>query len=417
MTKTILVGADLNSNKLMDYYMKELENLAKASNLNVVYTITQSIKGVNPVYYIGSGKVEEIQTFVENLDAELIIFNNELSGSQIRNLEREIGCQVIDRTMLILDIFARRASTKEAMLQVEIAQLEYLRPRLIGLTSSLNRQQGGIGSRGPGEKQLELDKRKLDHEKSKLLKELDEIVKSRKIQRKTRSRSAIKKVAIVGYTNAGKSTLLNKLIEVTSNDDDKQVFEKDMLFATLETSTRHITLADHKNFIVTDTVGFVSNLPHHLIESFKSTLEEITEADYLIHVVDASNENYDTQIEITTNTLEEIGVHDIPTLYIYNKSDLIDYQIQPTNFPSIVVSLISENGIQKVIDFISIELFKDYETVTMLIPFNEGDLVSYLNEHNPIIKQEYNEKGTILTLEINELQKNKYATYIKKDLK
>lgn len=415
MEKVLLVGADLSQDGMMDYYMEELENLANASNLEVVYTITQQLNRVNPPLYIGKGKVEEIKTFVDNLDVDMVIFNNELSGSQIRNLENALDVRVIDRTLLILDIFAKRAKTKEAMLQVEIAQLSYMKPRLVGLTESLNRQQGGIGSRGPGEKKLELDKRKIDQESVRLLRELDEVVKARQVQRRNRNKSNIKKVAIVGYTNAGKSTLLNKLIKITEKDTDKQVFAHNMLFATLETATRHIELNTHKQFIITDTVGFVSNLPHNLVESFKSTLEEITEADYLIHVVDTSNHFYEKQIEVTNQTLEEIGVHDIPTLYVYNKYDLLKEEIKPTNFPNVIVSLLSDTGVKTVLDFIEKELFKDLETVSLLIPFTQGDLISYFNENAHIISRDYTNKGTLLKVELDPLQVSKYASYIQKE--
>ena len=413
MYKAILVGADMTKDGTIDYYMEELHNLAIASDLEVVYTITQAINKITPNLYIGSGKVDEIKRYVNNLDADMVIFNNELSGSQVRNLEQILDCRVIDRTLLILDIFAKRAKTKEAMLQVEIAQLDYLLPRLVGLTDSLNRQQGGIGSRGPGEKKLELDRRRIIRERSKLEKELEDVVKNRQIQRRTRNKTNVKKVAIVGYTNAGKSTLLNSLVDITSHNQDKKVYVKNMLFATLETATRHIVLDNNKDFILTDTVGFVSNLPHKLVESFKSTLEEITEADYLVHVVDTSNEFYEKQIEVTKDTLEELGVHDIPTLYIYNKFDLLDHEIKPTNFPNIIVSLLDKKGVSQVLDFLEKEIFKDYEKVTLLIPFQEGELVSYLNEHNHIISQDYVNEGTVIELELSQLQKQKYADYIK----
>jgi len=412
MYKAILVGADLTKDGTIDYYMEELHNLAIASNLEVVYIITQAINRITPSLYIGSGKVEEIKQYVTNLDADMVIFNNELSGSQVRNLEEILDCRVVDRTLLILDIFATRAKTKEAMLQVEIAQLDYMLPRLVGLSASLNRQQGGIGSRGPGEKKLELDRRRIINDRSRLEKELAEVVKNRQIQRRTRNRSNVKKVAIVGYTNAGKSTLLNALVDLTSQNDDKKVFVENMLFATLETATRHIVLDNNKDFILTDTVGFVSNLPHKLVESFKSTLEEITEADYLIHVVDTSNRFYEKQIEVTKETLEELGVHDIPTLYIYNKYDLLDHEIKPTNFPHIVVSLLDNKAVSQVLNFIEKEIFKDYEVVRLLIPFDQGELVSYLNEHNHIIHQDYVNEGTIIELELSQLQKSKYADYI-----
>ena len=413
MYKAILVGANLYSDGLINYYMEELESLALAREIEVLYSITQALNKISAKFYIGSGKVLEIRTFVENLDADIVIFNNELSGSQIRNLEKEIGVRVIDRTLLILDIFASRAKTKEAMLQVEIAQLEYMLPRLSGLAESLGRQQGGIGSRGPGEKKLELDRRRIMSERSRLKKELIEIVKARKIQRRNRTKSSIKKIAIVGYTNAGKSTLLNALIDFTHRAIDKQVYVEDMLFATLETSTRHIILNNNKEFIATDTVGFVSNLPHNLVESFKSTLEEITEADFLVHVVDTSNEFYEKQIEVTNKTLEEIGVHDIPVIYIYNKYDLINKEIKPLHYPSVIVSLLETEGIRKVINIIERELFKDYELVSLLIPYTEGELVSYFNEHNHIISQKHTNEGTLLELELDQRTKSKYTSYIK----
>lgn len=412
MYKAILVGANINNDPMMEYYMFELKNLAIASHVEVVYSITQSVKSITSRFYIGSGKVEEIKTFVENLDADMVIFNNELSGSQIRNLEEALEVRVVDRTLLIIDIFVKRAKTKEAMLQVEIAQLNYLKTRLVGMRTSLNRQQGGIGSRGPGEKKLELDRRRIDREIVQLNKELVEIVKSRQIQRRNRNKSNIKKIAIVGYTNAGKSTLLNSLIEITNKNHEKQVFVENMLFATLETATRLIQLDNGKQFILTDTVGFVSNLPHSLVEAFKSTLEEITEADYLIHVVDTSNIYHENQIEVTNKTLEEIGVHDIETLYVYNKFDLLDRSITPTHYPNVIVSLLTENGVGEVLGLIKKNLFKDYMEHTLLIPYNEGELVSFLNEHSNIISQEYENEGTRLVVELNQEEKMKYEKYI-----
>jgi len=412
MLKAVLVGAELVSNSMIDYYMKELENLAEASNIEVVYSMTQSLHKITSNFYIGRGKVDEVKEFVDNLEADMVIFNDELSNSQVRNLEEAIGCRIIDRTLLILDIFASRAKTKEAMLQVEIAQLEYLRPRLSGIGASLNRQQGGIGSRGPGEKKLELDRRKILDEIYKLKTELKDVVKSRQIQRRTRNQSNIKKIAIVGYTNAGKSTLLNAMVKVGTEDSDKSVFVKDMLFATLETATRHIQLASNKEFVVTDTVGFISNLPHKLIESFKSTLEEVTEADFLIHVVDGSNKYHNKQIEVTNETLEEIGVHDIPTLYLYNKEDLMDKEIKTLYDPNLIISLLNNKGISQVLEIVEREVFKDYELVKLLIPFSSGDLVSYLIENTHIIKQDYTNDGTVLELELSQIQYKKYAKYI-----
>lgn len=414
MNKAVLVGADLKQDGMIDYYMEELQNLAEAKDIEVVYTITQAINRITPNFYIGSGKVKEIKTFVKNLDADMVIFNDELSSSQLRNLEDEIDTRVIDRTLLILDIFAERARTKEAMLQVEIAQLEYMLPRLIGLKGSLNRQQGGIGLKGPGEKKLELDRRKILDEVTHLKRDLKEVVKARKIQRKNRNKSNVKKVAIVGYTNAGKSTLLNNLVEITNKDLSKKVLEKNMLFATLETSTRNIKLDDKKEFLITDTVGFVSNLPHKLVESFKSTLEEITEADLLVHVVDSSNPYHETQIEVTTKTLEEIGVHDVEPLYVYNKADLAEEIPSTSHFPSVIVSLKSDEGVQVVLEKIKSMLYHDYQEITLAIPYAEGEILSLLNNTCNVLHQEYTDEGTNITLELSPVQIGKFANYIVK---
>jgi GTP-binding protein HflX len=414
MKKAIIVGTDVKNDGLMDYYMEELENLAHARNLDVVYQITQKIQHITPNYFIGSGKVEEIKTFVTNLDADMVIFNNELSGSQIRNLEKVFDCRVIDRTLLILDIFAARAKTKEAMLQVEIAQLEYMLPRLKGLRESLGRQQGGIGSRGPGEKKLEMDRRKILSDRVRLKKELKEVLVSRQIQRKSRKKTTIPKVAIVGYTNAGKSTLLNKLLEYTNLNNNKSVKEKDMLFATLETATRKIKLENNNEFIITDTVGFVSDLPHDLVEAFKSTLEEITEADFLVHVVDASNPNYQTQINVTNDTLKELGVHDIDVIYIFNKIDLMDNTLNPPYFPNISTSLNDLSNIPQVITFLENELFKSYHEVTLFIPFKDGDVVSEINDSCNVLSQEYSDLGTKIVVKLSEIQKSLYFKYLQK---
>lgn len=413
MYKAVLIGADFQNNDSIDYYMEELKNLAQARGIEVVYSMTQAINKITPNFYIGSGKVQEVKTFVTNLDADMVIFNNELSGSQIRNLEEQIDVRVIDRTLLILDIFASRAKTKEAMLQVEIAQLNYMLPRLNGLMESLGRQQGGIGSKGPGEKKFELDRRRIISERSRLEKELKEIVKARKVQRKNRIKSNIRKVAIVGYTNAGKSTLINKFIEFTTNEIDKKVYVENMLFATLETSTRHIVLSNNKEFTVTDTVGFVSNLPHNLVESFKSTLEEINEADLLLHLVDGSNDFYEDQIKVTNETLKEIGVNDIPVIYLYNKSDIFSKEITPRHNPNIIVSMKNGYDIKLILEKIEQELFKDYEICNLLIPFSEGELVSYFNENTNILKQEYVNEGTVLTVELSQILKGRYSKYIK----
>lgn len=412
MDKAIIVGANYKNNKLIHYHMQELRNLTEACNIEVLYEITQTITSITPNFYIGSGKVEEIKPFIDNLDASLVIFNVELSGSQIRNLEKVLDVRVIDRTLLILDIFAKRAKTKASMLEVEIAQLEYLKPRLTSLEESLNRQQGGIGSRGPGEKKLETDRRKISIEIKNLKNELQHIEQNRDIQRKSREKSKIKKVSIVGYTNAGKSTLLNNLVEFTNSRKDKLVFEKDMLFATLDTATRHIKLENNKEFIVTDTVGFVSDLPHHLIESFKSTLEEIKDTDLLIHVVDASHIFQEEQIETTISTLNDLGIEGVNTVFIYNKQDIKYIDNGATKTPRIEVSLKNQDDMVRVIKLIEDELFQDYQLVKLLIPYTDGDVVAYLNENTNILEQSYEDTGTLLSLELSPVMAGRYRKYI-----
>ena len=308
--KAVLVGVNLRNDLHFDYSIEELGNLAEALDVEVVGVVTQNLERINPSHYVGTGKIEEIKHFYEAADANLVIFDDELSPSQIRNLERDLECKVIDRTMLILDIFARRAKSKEAQMQVELAQLQYMLPRLVGLRDSLSRQGGGTGggfkNRGAGETKLELDRRKIEDQIAKLHKELESVKEQRETQRKQRRKSEIPIVSIVGYTNAGKSTIMNQLLNKIDQEDHKQVFEKDMLFATLETSVRQISLPDNKSFLLTDTVGFVSKLPHHLVKAFRSTLEEARDADLLLHVVDASNDENQYMMEITNNTLQAV---------------------------------------------------------------------------------------------------------------
>lgn len=321
--RAIVVGVHLHHQPDFEYTMDELRELAKACDVEVVEEVTQRRKQIHPSHYIGKGKLVEVQAKIDQADANLVIFNDELSPSQIRNLERELDIKVIDRTMLILDIFSERARTREAQLQVEIAGLKYLLPRLVGLRASLSQQSGGVGTknRGTGEKQLELDRRKIEARVNLLQKQLDKLVLRRQTQRHLRKKRNIPVVALVGYTNAGKSTLMNAMIEQYHPQTDKQVLEKDQLFATLETAVRRIRLPDNKTFLLTDTVGFVSKLPHHLIKAFRSTLEELSEADLLIHVVDVSHPEHPKQMETTLKTLQSIGVENIPTITAYNKAD------------------------------------------------------------------------------------------------
>jgi len=414
--RAILVGVDLSNDKNFDYSVEELKSLAEACSVEVVGVLTQKLERVNPACYIGTGKVEEVALLVEQHDANLVIFNDELSPSQIRNLEHGLQCKVIDRTILILDIFASRAKTREAQLQVEVAQLKYMMPRLIGLNASLSRQAGGIGSKGPGEKKLELDRRRIEEQIHKLNKELDSLVLARQNQRKLRKRNSTPVVALVGYTNAGKSTTMNALLTVSNAQAEKSVFEKNMLFATLETSTRQIQLPDNKQFLLTDTVGFVSKLPHQLVKAFRSTLEEVTEADLLLHVVDLSHPEFQTQIEITNKVLEELGVKETPMIYVYNKADLVEDEFTPSTKEAVRISAKNLENIDTLIDSIKSHIFKHYVKASFLIPYDRGTLISYLNEHAHVHETEYLENGTLITVECSEQDAQRLAEYKVKPL-
>ncbi|MFJ8530417.1 GTPase HflX [Bacillus sp. NPDC094106] len=412
--KAILVGVNLNNESDFEYSMEELANLAEACDVEVLGQVTQNLHRVNPSHYIGTGKIEEVSAFVKEADANMVIFNDELSPSQIRNLEADLDCKVIDRTILILDIFAQRAKTKEAQLQVEVAHLQYMMPRLIGLRESLGRQSGGVGTKnkGVGEKKLELDRRKIEEQIAVLNKELEALVAQRQTQRKQRKKNEIPVVSLVGYTNAGKSTMMNTMLEIFNGSVEKQVFEKDMLFATLETSVRNIQLPDNKSFLLTDTVGFVSKLPHHLVKAFRSTLEEVAEADLLIHVVDYANPNYEQLIEITNQTLKQIGVENIPTIYAYNKSDMMDVEIPKVQDNRVYLSAKQHVGIEELVEMIRSHIYKEYTKCEMLIPYDQGQVVSYFNDHAHVVSTSYENEGTKISLECKTSDFEKYKRFV-----
>ena len=297
--------------------LDELAELAETAGAEVVFFVTQFREHPHPATYVGSGKLDEIRSLIEDQHATGIICDDELTPSQMKNLSEELKVKVMDRTMVILDIFARRAASREGKLQVELAQLRYTASHLTGMWTHLSRQEGGIGTRGPGEKQLEMDRRVISRQISRLKAELSEMVADRQVQRKKRSESRIPIGAIVGYTNAGKSTLLNTLTGAN-------VLEEDQLFATLDPTTRSLTLSAGQKVLLTDTVGFVRKLPHHLIDAFRSTLEEAVYADFLIHVIDASDPQMEQQMKITYKTLEDLGVNEKPVITFFNKMDLAE---------------------------------------------------------------------------------------------
>ncbi|MCU5096951.1 MULTISPECIES: GTPase HflX [Bacillus] len=413
LQRAVLVGVNLGNEDDFSYSMEELTNLAEACDVEVIGQVTQNLQRVNPSHYIGKGKIEEVAAYVNEVDANMVIFNDELSPSQIRNLEADLDCKVIDRTILILDIFAQRAKTKEAQLQVEVAHLQYMMPRLIGLRESLGRQSGGVGTKnkGVGEKKLELDRRKIEEQISVLNKDLEALVAQRQTQRKQRKKNEVPVVALVGYTNAGKSTTMNAMLEIYNGTEEKQVFEKDMLFATLETSVRNIDLPDNKSFLLTDTVGFVSKLPHHLVKAFRSTLEEVAEADLLIHVVDYANPNYEQLIDITNETLKKIGVENIPTIYAYNKSDMVDVEIPKVQEDRVYLSAKKHVGMEELVEMIRSHIYKEYTKCEMLIPYDQGQVVSYFNNNAHVLSTSYENEGTKLEVECKTSDYEKYKRF------
>ncbi len=420
--------------------LEELAELAKACEMNPVDTITQSLSHVNTGLYVGAGKADEIRICAEMFDAKRVIFNDTLSPSQIRNLQKLLKLPVMDRTALILEIFERRARTREARLQVELAKLRYLKPRLIGMWETQNRQGGASGSlsaKGEGETQLEIDRRTIDHRLSELTRELKGVSRERATQRKKRQGSGLPLVSLVGYTNAGKSTIMNAMLAQYSpssysagaapegEPDKRQVFEADMLFATLDTTVRRISVARGQEFLLSDTVGFIHKLPTSLVEAFKSTLEEVTQADLLVQVVDGSDPHCRGHIEVTKRIISEIGAGHIPMITVYNKADLCD---PPAAHPVTGAIEQSVDGIRNVNLYLcakeesSIEclcktifdLLHAKRTIqTFLIPYDRGSLVSLLMEKSTVLQTEYTAEGTRITAECDQATADKIEKALK----
>jgi GTP-binding protein HflX len=399
--KAIIVGVHMKNHPNFAYSMEELKNLAAACNIEVVGELSQKVTRVVPSHYIGTGKIQELSQLITERNASVVICNDELSPSQIRNLESSLACKVVDRTILILDIFAERAQTTEAQLQVEVARLQYMLPRLVGLRESLGRQGGGAGlkNRGSGETKLELDRRKIEDRITALQSELEKLVARRQTQRKQRRKNEVPVICLVGYTNAGKSSLMNAMIELYNPQAHKHVFVKDMLFATLETSVRSVNLPDRKSFLLTDTVGFVSQLPHHLVKAFRSTLEEVAEADLLIHVVDFANPEYEQHINVTNDTLKELGADHIPMIFAYNKSDLTEHPYPLLKDDFVYLSAQQKRGIEELTQLIRERVFQNYMQCEIVIPYEQGRLVAYFNEHAHVHSTNYEPNGTRLKLE------------------
>lgn len=419
LERVLLVGVDTGEEQSFEGSMEELKQLAKACYMEVVGTVTQRMEFVHKALYIGTGKVQEVRDAAQALDAQLILFNDTLTPSQIKNLQDELKTPVIDRTTLILNIFEMRARTREARLQVETAKLQYLLPRLVGMHEALTRQggtSGSMSSRGAGEKKLELDRRHIEHRISELRKELDAISRERETQRKRREHSRIPLVALVGYTNAGKSTIMNQMVERFVGDEEKKVLEKDMLFATLDTTIRRINTGNNQDFLLTDTVGFIHKLPHGLVKAFRSTLEEIKGADLLLQVVDVSDPGHQEQMETTKETLRELGAGDIPMLIVFNKSDRLIQNTYPrtAGMNKIYISARQPESIVLLVNEIIRRVYADYEEVRLLIPYDKGSIVSYLQENAQILEQTYEPEGTRMRVNCHHADARKYEQYVVK---
>lgn len=431
--RAILVG--LQRNEDISYSMEELAGLAEAANVEVLGQMIQSLERPNTATLIGKGKVEELAEMVKNMEADTVIFNDELTGMQLRNIEDAVGVRVIDRTILILDIFADRATSKEGKLQVELAQLAYRMPRLTGFGKSLSRLGGGIGTRGPGEKKLETDRRHIERRMYEIKSELAQLKSTRGIQRSRREKNEIPTVALVGYTNSGKSALMNQILSL-SEKEDKTVFEKDMLFATLDTQQRSVKLDSNHSFILVDTVGFVSKLPHSLVEAFKATLEEVVCADLLVHVVDSAFENYDFQIDVTDKVLAEIGAAGKEKIMAYNKIDLVEARLDENvlgevdstddelcdgavssvivprpGTDSVYISAKYGKNIDELLEKIKKSIFKDEVNAKLLVPYTKGDVSSYLCEKAKVDVMDYRENGTYFEVTLKESDYQRLKEY------
>ena len=410
----ILVGLQLKED--ISRSMDELEGLAEAAGITVLGQVIQSLEKPNTATFIGSGKVKEIAEMCENMEADTVIFDSELSGAQLRNLEDAFGVRVIDRTILILDLFARRATSREGKLQVELAQLKYRLPRLTGFGKSLSRLGGGIGTRGPGEKKLETDRRHIEGRMEDIKAELLKSRKTRQVQRSGREKSGVPVVALMGYTNSGKSALMNRMLSM-SDREEKRVMEKDMLFATLDTSHREIVLENGDRFILIDTVGFVSKLPHSLVEAFKSTLEEVLYADLLVHVVDSSYDDREFQIKVTDKVISEIGAADKEKIMVYNKLDLVsEPPIDSTGSEYVCVSALTGENMDQLVEAIVSHVFGDRVNAVMLIPYDRGDITSYLCENARIERMEYENEGTVIGGSFEKSDYMKYFAYVREDI-
>ena len=390
--RVVLVGVQTDDHDNVEESLDELKELASTAGAVTVGRIIQNRESVHPGTYIGKGKIEEVRALVYAMDATGIICDDELSPAQLNNLERELDCKVMDRTLLILDIFAARAITSEGKIQVELAQLRYRSARLVGLRSSLSRLGGGIGTRGPGEKKLEMDRRLIKDRIAQLNRELKEVRKHRDITRAQREKKQIPVAAIVGYTNAGKSTLLNHLTGAG-------VLEEDKLFATLDPTTRVLELPGRQEILLTDTVGFIRKLPHHLIEAFKSTLEEAKYADYIVHVVDASNPQRDKQMHIVYDTLYQLDIREKTVITLFNKQDQVTDEEPIRDFKAdytLAVSAKKGTGLEELKELFCTLLRDNKILVERTISYQEAGILQQIRKSGELLEEEYRPEGIFI---------------------
>lgn len=387
--KVILVGVSVEENDDTQKSLDELEELARTAGAVTVGRVIQNREQIHPATYVGKGKIEEIKELLWETEATGIICDDELSPAQLGNLQDALDTKVMDRTLIILDIFAERASTSEGKIQVELAQLKYRQSRLVGLGKSLSRLGGGIGTRGPGEKKLEMDRRLIKGRIAQLNRELKEVKRHREVTREQRNRNHLPVIAIVGYTNAGKSTLLNKLTGAS-------VLEEDKLFATLDPTTRGLKLQSKQEILLTDTVGFIRKLPHHLIEAFKSTLEEAKYADIILHVVDASNPQLDEQMHIVYETLQQLEVVNKPIITAFNKQDKADDEMIIRDFKAdylVKISAKTEAGLDTLLETIEEVLRQQKVMVERVYPYVEAGKIQLIRKYGELLTEEYREEG------------------------
>ncbi len=411
--KVIIIGVGLKTDSFLELKesLAELEELAYAAGADVVASLVQALPKYVPATLMGSGKVEEIQKLIEELKASVVVVDHALSGSQMRNLEEALKVKVLDRSQLILDIFAQRAHTYEGKLQVELALLMDQYPRMVGgWLGSLSRLGGGIGTRGPGETALEVDRRRAREKMDILSERLKTVSKNRAQHRRHRQHSKIPSFALIGYTNVGKSNLLNKLTQ-------SNVMVKDQVFATLDPTTRQVFLPQIKNAVVTDTVGFIRKLPTHLIEAFKATLEETTEADVLLHVVDLNSPQMDRQMETVDELVKEFKWDSKPMIYVFNKIDIAPFerQLMVKKFPRVFVSATEGKGLDKLKDIMAEEVRKLLEEVELYFPKEIEHRIYELGREAKILKTEAGSTGTICHVFLNEGQLSKWGEYIVRD--